>query len=195
MEPKEAIQAAKNMGLDGICFTEHDRAWELSDITELSAKYSFPVFRGVEVMLKEGCEILVFGLNMNFTSVIDMQALYNLAIETNSFMIAAHPFRGLSCNTPADFDKTAELVLKKSIYDKVNGIEGYNGRNMDGNNAFAVKLAGILGVPVSGGSDAHVTDELGKCITVFDNTIRNEVDFLAELKAGRFKGSTFTPQL
>ena len=176
------------MGLDGICFTEHDRAWELPDIKDLSSKYEFPVFRGVEVMIKEGGEILLFGLNMNFTTVIDIQTLHRLSSDAGAFMIAAHPFRGYPCHAISDFETAADLVLKRPVFDKVNALEGFNGRNMEGNNLFACRLADRLGLQYSGGSDAHATDELGKCITVFDKMISDESELLAELKAGRFTG-------
>lgn len=176
------------MGLDGICFTEHDRAWEISDIDYLSSKFNFPVFRGVEVMIKEGGEILIFGLNMNFTTVIDIQTLYKLSADAGAFMIAAHPFRGYPCHSIADFEKAADLILKRPVFNKVNALEGFNGRNMEGNNLFACQLAERLGFQFSGGSDAHAIDELGKCITIFDRMISSEAELLIELKAGRFTG-------
>jgi hypothetical protein len=188
LDPETAIQKAMSMGLDGVCFTEHDRAWDLPDIEDLSLKYNFPVFRGVEVMIKEGGEILVFGLNMNFTTVIDIQTLYGLAREAGAFMIAAHPFRGYPCHAISDFEKAAELVLKRPVFDQVDALEGFNGRNMEGNNLFACQLAQRLGFKYSGGSDAHAIDELGKCVTVFDKMIADESELLTELKAGRFTG-------
>lgn len=194
LEPEEAILAAMDLGLDGICFTEHDRAWALADIMGLSAKYNFPVFRGVEVMIKEGGEILVFGLNRNFTTVIDIVTLRSMAIHAGAFMIAAHPFRGFPCHAIEDFSKASELVLKRPVFDKVDGLEGFNGRNMQGNNTFAVQLAGKLNLPNSGGSDAHSVDELAKCVTIFENNFRSEAELMAELKAGRFSGSVFSRQ-
>ncbi|MBN1375205.1 MAG: PHP domain-containing protein [Dehalococcoidia bacterium] len=191
LDPEEAIQTAISLGLDGICFTEHDRAWELTDIEDLSAKYQFPVFRGVEVMVKEGGEILVFGLNRNFTTVIDISSLRQMALEANAFMIAAHPFRGYPCHALTDFEKAAELVLKRPVFDKVDGLEGFNGRNMEGNNIFACQLANKLMLPVSGGSDAHAKNEMGKCVTIFENNICTEVELLAELKAKNFTGERF----
>jgi predicted metal-dependent phosphoesterase TrpH len=191
LDPEEAIQAAIALGLDGICFTEHDRAWDLTDISGLSAKYDFPVFRGVEVMIKEGGEILIFGLNRNFTTVIDIATLRAMALEAKAFMIAAHPFRGFPCHAIDDFEKAAELVLKRPVFDKVDGLEGFNGRNMQGNNTFAVQLARRLTLPDSGGSDAHSVDELAKCVTIFERNIRSEAELIAELKAGRFSGSAY----
>ena len=189
LDPEDAIRKARELGLDGLCFTEHDRAWDLPDIQELSNKYDFPVFRGVEVMIKEGGEILVFGLNINFTTVIDIDTLRKLSEESDAFMIAAHPFRGYPCHALSDFQAAADLVLKRPVFDKVDALEGFNGRNMEGNNIFACRLAGKLGFQTSGGSDAHHLDEMGKCITIFEHDIRNEEELLAELKAGRFCGS------
>jgi len=189
LDPEDAIRRARELGLDGLCFTEHDRAWGLPDIQDLSAKYDFPVFRGVEVMIKEGGEILVFGLNINFTTVIDIDTLRRLSAESDAFMIAAHPFRGYPCNSITDFQTAADLVLKRPVFDKVDALEGFNGRNMEGNNVFACRLADKLGFQTSGGSDAHFLDEMGKCITIFQNDIRNEEELIAELKAGRFCGA------
>jgi len=189
LDPEAAIIKARELGLDGVCFTEHDRAWELVDIQALSTKFDFPVFRGVEVMIKEGGEILVFGLNINFTTVIDIDTLRKLSMESDAFMIAAHPFRGYPCHAISDFQTAADLVLKRPVFDKVDALEGFNGRNMEGNNVFACKLADKLGFQTSGGSDAHHLDEMGKCITIFENRIRSEEELMAELKAGRFCGS------
>jgi predicted metal-dependent phosphoesterase TrpH len=189
MSADEAIQTAIELGLDGLCLTEHDRAWEEAEIADLRAKYDFPVFRGVEVMVKEGGEILVFGLNVNFKTVIDIQTLRNMVLGAGGFMIAAHPFRGFPCNAITEFDKAAELVMKRPVFDKIDALEGFNGRNMPGNNVFACQLAEKLGVTTSGGSDAHFKGEMGKCVTIFQSIVHDETEFLAELKAGRFSGA------
>ncbi|MCX6005599.1 MAG: PHP domain-containing protein [Chloroflexi bacterium] len=189
LDPEEAIKKARDTGLDGICFTEHDRAWDLSALMELSAFYNFPVFRGVEVMVKEGGEVLVFGLNINFTTVISITELRNLVTNTSGFMIAAHPFRGFPCNTITDFNIASDIVMKRPVFDRVDALEGFNGRNLEGNNILACQLAEKLGLQISGGSDAHFSDELGKCVTIFEKQIQNEVELIQELKAGRFTGS------
>ncbi len=189
MGPEKAIQTAIELGLDGICFTEHDRAWGKDAILKLGEKYSFPVFRGVEYMIKEGGEILAFGVNRTFPSLIDIVTLRKVCLEAGGFMIAAHPFRGFPSNTVTDFNAAADLVLKRPVFDKVDALEGFNGRNIETNNDFACKLAQRLGLPVSGGSDAHAEYELGKCVTIFENDISSEAEFIAELKAGRFTGS------
>jgi hypothetical protein len=44
-----------------------------------------------------------------------------------------------------------------------------------------------LGLPGTGGSDAHRIDEIATWITVFDNDIKDENELLHELHAGRFR--------
>ena len=38
----------------------------------------------------------------------------------------------------------------------------------------------------AGGSDAHATLEVGSCYSVFEDGVRNEKDFIAHIKKGRF---------
>ena len=51
---------------------------------------------------------------------------------------------------------------------------------------MARKVAEKLGLPGTGGSDAHRIDEVGNWLTVFEKDIHNEHDLVEELHAGRF---------
>jgi histidinol phosphatase-like PHP family hydrolase len=64
IDPECAIIEAKKIGLDGLCFTEHEKMWKTEDLDILSKKWNFPLFRGVEVEIRDG-HILVFGLENN----------------------------------------------------------------------------------------------------------------------------------
>ncbi len=52
---------------------------------------------------------------------------------------------------------------------------------------MARKVAEKLGLPGTGGSDAHRVDEIATRVTVFEKDIRNEAELVAELHAGRFR--------
>jgi hypothetical protein len=41
-----------------------------------------------------------------------------------------------------------------------------------------------LGLPGTGGSDAHKILNIGSCVTIFEHPIRSEEDFLREVRAG-----------
>jgi hypothetical protein len=43
-----------------------------------------------------------------------------------------------------------------------------------------------LGLPGTGGSDAHRVDEIGTWVTVFEKEIKSDMELVQELHAGRF---------
>ena len=49
-----------------------------------------------------------------------------------------------------------------------------------------MRVAGLLGMPVTGGSDAHSIHGLGKFTTDFGSEINSESEFLAALHSGKF---------
>ena len=184
MSAEQAIETAKEIGLDGICLTEHDRAWQLSEISLLREKHDFRVFRGVEVMLRGGIEMLVFGLNIDFTSLLQLSDLRNMVTAAKGFMVYAHPFRGLPELTVSDSDAALEITLGKVDITSIDAVEGRNGRNKDMYNQPALEMAARYNLKTTGGSDAHAVDEIGTCVTVFDRNVSTDEELLYELKVG-----------
>ena len=191
MSAEQAIETAKEIGLDGICLTEHDRAWQLSEIHFLREKHKFPVFRGVEVMLRGGIEMLVFGLNIDFTSLLQLSDLRSMVTAAKGFMVYAHPFRGLPELTISDADAALEIALGKVDTTSIDAVEGRNGRHRDIYNQPALEMAARHNLKTTGGSDAHEVGEIGTCVTVFEGNITTDAELLNELKAGRFSSTHF----
>jgi predicted metal-dependent phosphoesterase TrpH len=179
------------IGLDGICLTEHDRAWQLSEIHSLREKHNFPVFRGVEVMLRGGIEMLVFGLNIDFTTLLQLSDLRSMVTTANGFMVYAHPFRGLPEATVSDSAAALDIALRKVDITSVDAVEGRNGRHKDIYNQPALEMAARYNLKTTGGSDAHAVDEIGTCVTIFESNITTEAELLDELKAGGFSSAHF----
>src|SRR3990172_9019713 len=67
-----------------------------------------------------------------------------------------------------------------------NGIEVLNGANTIRENIFALQVARMLGMPGTGGSDAHSTQGVGVYCVVFEHRLASQEEALAELHAGRF---------
>lgn len=190
MSADEAIRAAREIGLDGICFTEHDRAWEASLIQDLRDRHGFPVFRGVEVMLQGGIEMLVFGLNVDFTALLRLVDLRKMVSAAGGFMVYAHPFRALPEHAVGGTGR-ADPVLSQEEISRVDAIEGRNGHNREFCNQAALEMADRHGLKTTGGSDAHAESQIGTCVTVFERVISTEADLLSELAAGRFTSASF----
>ena len=56
------IDQAQKVGLEGLCITEHDNAWDDPKIDEYANKHGVTLFRGIEVTTEWG-HVGTFGLN------------------------------------------------------------------------------------------------------------------------------------
>jgi len=73
------------------------------------------------------------------------------------------------------------------VFEYVDAVEVLNGKLSEDENDMARKVAEKLGLPGTAGSDAHRVDEIATAVTVFENDIRNEIQLVEELQAGRFR--------
>jgi len=178
-EPEEMIEEAINRGLHGIAFTEH-YSYEASQYADqLRGKYlnRIKLFRGVEISAAEG-HLLVFGLNTDRLSLGGAPAaeIMEAASEHGGVVIPSHPYRRGS--------SLGDMVIGLSGF---TALEGYNGCNLHPMNIMAIEAAASLGLPFTGGSDAHAPTEVGSCYTEFDTEV-TEDNFIETLKTGRYRG-------
>ncbi len=184
----ELIQRVKQIKLDGICLTEHHVVWDRGDAAKLAEEGEIKVFRGNEFTTNQG-DVLVFGFDKDIKELLTIQELREEVKKADGFMIAAHPFRGFKTFGINQLQMTVEQACRRKVFDFVDAIEIGNGKLSDDENDMARKVAETLGLPGTGGSDAHRIDEVGKWVTVFENDIHNEQELLEELKAVRFSVS------
>jgi hypothetical protein len=72
-----------------------------------------------------------------------------------------------------------------------DAVEVLNGKVTDKENAFAAEVRKGLGLPGTGGSDAHELSEVGVYATQFADVIRNEEELLDALRRGDFSPVVF----
>ena len=181
----ELIQRAQQMELDGFCLTEHQVVWAAEDAAKLAEEGHLKVFRGNEFTTNQG-DILVFGFDEDIKELLTIQELREEVMNAGGFMIAAHPFRGFKTFGIGQLQMTVEQACQRKVFDFVDAIEIGNGKLSDDENDMARKVAETIGLPGTGGSDAHRIDEVGKWVTVFENDIGDEQELLEALKTGRF---------
>lgn len=175
--PEDMVEEAIKLGLNGITFTEH-YSYEASDYVEvLRDKYRnrIKLFRGVEISAAEG-HLLVYGLNTDGLSLGGTPAseLLRSASEHGGVVIPSHPYRRGS--------SLGKLVMGLGGF---AALEGYNGCNLHSMNMMAIDAAVSLGLPFTGGSDAHDPSEVGSCYTEFYTEV-TEDNFIAALRAGSY---------
>ena len=185
IDPRELIQEARRLQLDGICLTEHQVVWDPAEVNALAEEAGIRIFRGNEFTTNQG-DILVFGFYEDIKELLLIQELRDKVTAAGGYMIAAHPFRGFKTFGIGQLQMTVEQACKRKVLEFVDAIEIGNGKLSPDENDMARKVAQKLGLPGTGGSDAHRIDEIATWITVFDNDIKDEDDLLHELQAGRF---------
>lgn len=177
--PEDMVQAAITRGLHGIAFTEHYSYEASGYATALAEKYSgkIIILRGVEISADEG-HLLVYGVNTDNLLPIGAPSVEIIETVTKrgGVVIPSHPFRrGSSIGDMA-------RRLKG-----LTALEGYNGCNLHSMNEMAVALAANLGLPFTGGSDAHAPSEIGSCYTEFYTEVTQD-NFIETLKNGHYRG-------
>ena len=185
INPHELIQEAQRLQLDGICLTEHQVVWNADEVEKLAQEGGIKIFRGNEFTTNQG-DILVFGFYKDIKELLMIQELREEVQAAEGFMIAAHPFRGFKTFGIGQLQMTVEQASQRKALEFVDAIEIGNGKLTADENDMARKVAKILDLPGTGGSDAHRIDEIGTWITIFENDIQNEIELVQELRAGRF---------
>jgi len=188
IDPQELIQEARRLKLDGICLTEHQVVWNPAEVERLAQEADIRIFRGNEFTTNQG-DILVFGFNEDIKELLMIQELRDKVTAAGGYMIAAHPFRGFKTFGIGQLQLTVEQACRRKVFEFVDAVEIGNGKLSSEENDMARKVAEKLGLPGTGGSDAHRVDEIAIWLTVFEKDIEDENQLLQELHAGRFEAA------
>ena len=186
----DCIDRAKDLGLDGICLTDHDDFWPLDAVRTLSRRHDFLVLPGSEINTDAG-HILVFGLERYVFGLHRPAFLRQSVDQCRGVMVAAHPYRRRFLAEPGREPQARAEMLERAAADKFfllcDAIEGVNGRGLPAENDFSRDLGAALNLASTGGSDAHRLEQLGTVATRFERPVRGLADLIREIKAGRFR--------
>ena len=174
----------KGSRIDGFVLTEHRKFDFDKDYSKLAEDNDVLIMKGSELDTNMG-HFLVYGVTKELTDAIDfgnvhMDALelVEAADEYGAIALPAHPGRfGIGL---------CEFTGNGRDFSSILAAEGLNGSNRPGEQERAEELIRLLGVPATGGSDAHLVSAIGKCMTSFENPVLNETDLVRELKSGAF---------
>jgi hypothetical protein len=175
------IEAAYCAGLDALIITDHHVVFpqeELRRLADQLGAHDLVILSGFEAATYRDGEFygdfLVLGAD-HASSRCEPEELVEAVHDAGGALVAAHPCRwGTGPN---------EEVLQLGI----DGVEVLNGNNSDSENALAQHLAVNGGLPTTGGSDAHRTEQVGRYVTVLERRIAHISEFIAELRAGRVR--------
>jgi predicted metal-dependent phosphoesterase TrpH len=193
LSPDDLGTEAVARGLTGINITEHDRLWDAYKLNEYRERHGgLFVNNGMEVSTDLG-HMIVVGLTQYVAGIRRAEELRRVLDDVGGFMAVAHPFRHwfdpvyFRKQGKEPFTMTPEQAAERlPVFQLVDAIEALNGANTPRENLFALRVAKVLGKPVTGGSDAHSTSGIGFYCTVLEKQVTTPPEFLEELRAGRF---------
>lgn len=170
---EDIVKRAREIGLDGVCITDHDSNDIMEKAYEYSKETGFLIIVGAEILTHEG-DITVFGLDRLPTEKLHAQQLIDMTLKAGGVAMSAHPFRKNNRGM-GDFIRNVKGL---------SGIEAFNGSTRYSDNLDAYGLAAELKIPSLGASDAHTVDAIGRYATIFNGRIRDTRDFIDAVKAG-----------
>jgi len=184
IRPEELVERAREVGLDAVCVTEHSTYRGAQVNHEYALEHGFKVFRGMEVLTELG-DMLVFGWQGEIRYyLVSFEDLKGEVEKQNGVIIPAHPCRG-----EADARHRNRYGIPNELLEAIFAIETRNGAVNRKSNAEAElirKKYDLFGV---GGSDAHHFSHIGRCVTVFEDEIADEVELMEALRSGRYSAA------
>ena len=183
LRPDEMVRRAKAAGLTAVAVTEHNAVWRAGEARALSEHFEFPVLRGMEISTDAG-HVLCFGLERYTMEMYELDELNRIAKSEGAALVLPHPLR--------------EPGFGKSWEEAPQFFEGLESHNADDSRAsvrLVEALATKLGMPTTGGSDAHSAPAVGRHATVFETLVETDRELVEALKSGRFRPVDLTAEV
>jgi len=187
IEPEEVLEAAKQAGVDGLALTEHGILWPQDRLEALkyqAEELGLVLLAGQEITcLDRGrrMDFLVFGLSESMGTRANPRELIEYVHERNGVVVAAHPFK--HSRLGVGYHGVGENVYNLDL----DAIELFHPDHDQDAKEKVRAAAEILDLPLTGGSDAHESWQIGVYATMFERPISSIPDLDREIKAGRMK--------
>ena len=165
LRPETILKIAKRVKLDGIAVVDHNTIKGGQEVKKANKDSDFEVIPSIEVSTDRGH---VVGLYVN--EEIKSRNFFDVSDaikKQGGLVVIAHPFRWV----PKLRSKLKGVDVKKCL----DGMECYNARTSYFGNRSATKFAEKFNLAKTGGSDAHFSFEIGRCVTVFDGDLRKAI--------------------
>lgn len=170
----ETILRCKAAGLDGFALTNHDT---LSGVSEAAEKAdSLIVIPGMEVTAQRG-HILAIDISEPIPAGLSMAETVELIQGQGAVAVFAHPYAVLRTWVDRGEIKAAGF----NAIEVANAAQFPYGYMVRWNTALAERL----GLPKTGGSDAHNPEMVGQAYTIVEVNSTEVEDILSSIKRGR----------
>jgi hypothetical protein len=185
IDPGEIVQRCRDAGIDGVALTEH-RTWNPAGAAE--------EFGAAGVVVLPARELTCAGAHvLFFTTDLDLLTTLPLAVGPGDPVWRRDDVATVWAHPAAVGGSSAYPVFPPSPPDGMaqwcRGVELLNGRHLHFEQAVsaAAQTAAALGLPTTGGSDAHRPADIGRCATHIETEGRDAASIVAAMRAGKMR--------
>lgn len=172
------LEQASAVGLDALAVTDHDAIDASLRAVELAPEYGIVGIPGIEITSEAG-HVLGIGVEERVPSGLSYGETLDAIHEAGGIAVVPHPFQSSRSGVGAKVSRD-ELA-------RADAIEVYNSRLLTGRaNRKAERFARSRGLPMTAGSDAHISEMVGQAVTRVDTRGERSVEaILAGIREGR----------
>jgi len=171
------LEQAAGIGLDALAVTDHDALGASLDAADMAPSYGLVGIPGMEVTSAAG-HVLALGVTEHVPAGLPFDETIERIREGGGIAVIPHPFQR-SRHGVAPHVSAAELA-------SADAIEVYNSRLLTGrSNRQAERFAREHGLPMTAGSDAHISEMIGQAVTEIDATERSAEAILDAIREGK----------
>ena len=154
------LERAAAVGLDALAVTDHDEFAASERAVEKAPDYGLVGIPGIEVSSAAG-HVIGLGVSEAVEPGLPFGETLDRIRAAGGIAVVPHPFQEMRSGVIANVSRD-ELAT-------ADAIEVYNSRLVTGySNRQARRFAERRGLPMTAGSDAHVSDMVGRAVTLVD---------------------------
>ena len=168
---QDILEACRRVGLNGVVVLDHNTL--RGGREAVAIKSDILIIPGIEVSSADG-HILAFNVNEEIPRDLTVEETIDRIHAQGGVAVAAHPYRVWS-------GLGERNVLGRSF----DAIECQNGRSTKRGNCMAAELAEEMKKPMTGGSDSHEPESIGRAYTVFPEGITDVEGVMKALLEGK----------
>ncbi|MFC3957250.1 PHP domain-containing protein [Halovivax cerinus] len=171
------LEQAAAIGLDAIAITDHDEIDASLEAVDLAPEYGLTAIPGIEISSKAG-HVLGIGIERAVPPGLSFGETIDRIHDRGGIAVVPHPFQ-----------ESRHGVMARIARDELaaaDAVEVYNSRLLTGRaNRQARRFAIEHGMPMTAGSDAHISEMVGQAITYVNTEDRSADAIVDAIADGR----------
>jgi hypothetical protein len=171
------LEQASAVGLDALAVTDHDEIEASLRAADLAEEYGLVGIPGMEVTSAAG-HVLAFGIDELVPAGLSYEETLERIWDQGGVAVVPHPFQ-------SSRHGVAPHITRAQLAD-ADAIEVYNSRLFTGlSNRQAERFATARDLPMTAGSDAHISEMVGQAVTQVATDTRSADAVLDAITEGR----------